>query len=417
MLKVTNEEKNFSNLIFAAVFALLCLLVYKINEVISPFVLTISVIFMLTFLRKKIVAKCLISLTIFFFALWLLKIAGNLLIPFVLSALFAYLFDPVVAYFVKKDYNRDLIVYILTLVVAIVIALVFFILVPTLADEVQQFINQIPIYTDLIRDFITKDLLRYLEKFYIPTDELQTLIIKEATPKVRAIFTQIFTSISSITSGISSVFDYVLNLILTPILSFYFLKDWNELKEIGKVLAPRLHLDNEKGVNFNKIDNILSNYFRGQLLVSSIITILITTSFVLCKFKFAVMLGILAGVLNVIPYFGFLISYCLGTVVSFLNPEPLTAFATMSIIYFTVQFLEATVIAPKVMGKKLGLNPLLIIVAILGFPLVFGFIGLLIAIPAIAIIKVWFDIWFEKSKEELLQTEQTKLTNSHKTET
>ncbi|KAA3598319.1 MAG: AI-2E family transporter [Calditrichaeota bacterium] len=416
MLKVTNEEKNYSSVIFVTAIALLGLLVYKIDEVISPLVLTISVVFMLSPFRDKVAARRLIGVTIFFFALWFLKIAGNLLIPFVLSTLFAYLFDPVVDFFVKKDFNRDLIVYIVTLIVAIVITVVFLILVPTLAEEIQQFIKQIPIYTDLIRDFITIDLLSYVERFDIPTDELQTLIIQEATPKIKTVFTQIFTSISTIASGISSIFDYVLNLILTPILSFYFLKDWDELKEIGKVVAPKLHLDGNKGVNFSKIDNILSNYFRGQLLVSTIIIIFITTFLLIFKFKYAVMLGILAGVLNVIPYFGFLVSFCLGTLVSFLSPQPLTAFATMSIIYFSVQFLEATVIAPKVMGDKLGLNPLLIIVAILGFPLVFGFIGLLVAIPAIAIIKVWFDIWYEKNKEKMLQIEQTETTDLSKKE-
>ncbi|MCC7429527.1 AI-2E family transporter [bacterium] len=390
------ETRKFSPIFLIVGIGFLAILLYKIDEVLNPLLLALMSVFVLFPLRNNPLVKRLIFATIFLLFIWFLKVAENLIFPFVSAIIFAYLFDPLIDFVESKGLKRDYAVYLLTFLLAVLVVGLSIIVTPLLVEEIQLLANQIPIYTHTIKFWFANDLFDFLEKLNIPTDDFKILLVNELTPKLKEILKGIFASASSIISGIGGVFNFLLELILTPILSFYFLKDWKEITKVLKDIFPSFNSQEDNKISFKKLNVIFSNYFRGQLIVSTIIAVLLYIFLSLIGVKYALILGILGGILNIIPYFGFVISMSLGIFISILgNFSPISLFYVI-LTYSSVQFLEGVVIGPKIVGDKLGLNPLLVLTSILVFPLFFGFIGLVIAVPLLAIIKVLFDNWYHR---------------------
>jgi len=182
----------------------------------------------------------------------------------------------------------------------------------------------------------------------------------------------------------------ILNVILIPILTFYFLKDFNRIQEWMLNMVPRKYRSSCYFYLW-RTNRILGGYIRGQLIVCTIVGVLTGLGLAVFGIPFAILLGVMTGLLNVIPYIGLYVSLGLALLTSLFTAHPLVAALKIAGVFLVVQSLEGYVIAPKIVGERVGLHPLAVIFSVLVFSRFLGFWGLIIGVPTAALIKFLLD--------------------------
>ncbi|MGI6226820.1 MAG: AI-2E family transporter, partial [Peptococcales bacterium] len=206
----------------------------------------------------------------------------------------------------------------------------------------------------------------------------------------------IITIIASIVEGFFYFFTKIIDLILAPILAFYLLKDFDNIKDGILQLIPA---DYRKDlINLGQqMDKVLKNFFRGHLIVALIVGLLTTIGLSWVGMEFALVLGLVAGVFNIIPYFGPLFGIIPAVSLALLESKKkaLLVFLVMTLI----QQVEGNIVTPKIMGKSVGLHPLIIILVLLAGGHLFGIVGMIFAVPVTGIIKVLLSFIIKKTME------------------
>ncbi len=192
------------------------------------------------------------------------------------------------------------------------------------------------------------------------------------------------------TSGIViGLFSRLFSLIIAPIISFYILKDLNYLEDN---LWSLISEENREGVErlLSRINKSIFGFFKGQLTVSLIVGLMGTITLYLLGVRFYLIIGILFGVFNLIPYFGPIIGSLPGIIIASFSSLKLGVI--VAIAFFIIQQVESSIIAPKIMGDRVGLHPTIIIFALLAGGELLGIVGMLIAIPIAAVFKEVFGL-------------------------
>ena len=148
--------------------------------------------------------------------------------------------------------------------------------------------------------------------------------------------------------------------------------------------------------NINNVDEILSGYIRGQLMVCLAVAVLTGTALSILGIPYALILGIVAGVLNLVPYIGLAITLGIGLLVGIFSPSPLITCIKIVVVIEAVQILEGAVLSPRIVGEKVGLHPVWVMLSILVFSHFWGFVGLLVAVPFAAVIKLFISMLIDK---------------------
>jgi predicted PurR-regulated permease PerM len=208
-------------------------------------------------------------------------------------------------------------------------------------------------------------------------------------------------------SAISKSFEQIkrtgsnlVNVVLGMILAFYLLKDLDFFKRLySDTLAAFIKKNDKRKLRtlFSDINSIVSNFIRGQLLDALIVGILCSIGLSIIKLDFAVLIGMTAGISNVIPYFGPIIGSIPAVIVGLLSGSPIKALFAV-IVLIVVQQIDSTLISPKVVGDSVGLHPLFVMLSIIIGGAYFGLWGMLIAVPTAAIIKMFLIRWIEERK-------------------
>jgi predicted PurR-regulated permease PerM len=197
----------------------------------------------------------------------------------------------------------------------------------------------------------------------------------------------------------------ILNLIIIPVIGFYLLKDFNAIKEEIKNYIPSSYRDSIIN-RLKEIDYVLSGFIRGQLIVSSILTIIYIIGLSIFNIPIALLIAIIAGIANIVPYFGFIIGITPAILLAILEYHDLEHIIGVIGTFAIAQLLEATIITPKIMREKIGIHPVTVILAILIWGNLFGFWGILIAVPLTSILNIFFkdllryykNIWVKEVK-------------------
>lgn len=299
------------------------------------------------------------------------------LIPFTIGIFISYILDPIVIFLVKKGFKRTVAVSLLFFVLfaSVIIALVYFL--PLIIFELNNLIKVIPEYTFKIERFIK--ILRLSYKEVLPAEIQEVVDIAVHNLEKRTI-----KLLQNMINNIMRIFTHLFSFILGPILGFYFLKDMDLIK---KNIITFLILKNKQKFLywFKKIDSTLGHYIRCQLIISFVIGVLTTTALYILKVDFALLIGILAGVTNIIPYFGPIIG-CLPAVFIALLKYP-QKIVWIILAISIIQEIESGIISPYIMGQNVGLHPSTVIFALLTGGIFFGFWGLLFAVPVAALVK------------------------------
>jgi predicted PurR-regulated permease PerM len=176
-------------------------------------------------------------------------------------------------------------------------------------------------------------------------------------------------------------------LLLTPVVLFYLLVDWHDFKARFEALIPRRWHAQTIGM-LNEIDALLAQFLRGQLTVMAVLAVYYSVALAIAGFDTALPVGILTGLLIFIPYVGFTLGLLLALLAGLLQFEPLYALLAVGLIYGVGQVVESFFLTPRLVGERIGLHPLAVIFALLAFGQVFGFFGVLAALPVSAALLV-----------------------------
>lgn len=322
----------------------------------------------------------LILVALFFYIIYLIKIA---IIPLIIAVGIAYLLTPLVA-LLQKKMKKVFAVAITYVIFTGIIFTIFFFMVPAVADQFKIFIGKLPIYisnlTTIIDDFLKKSILM---------GNIEKMIGKEIIPKdTNEITAYIVNNLKNInffqsaTSFTRSIINIVITFIIGPLLGIYILKDTHKLREIFIKVMP-VRFRSQASTIIDKVNGVGGRYIRGQFLVSIIVGTLCTVVLLILKVDFPVLLGFMAGVFNLIPFLGPVIG-AIPAALTALFISPLKAVIVI-LLFIAVQQIDNYVISPNIMKYQVGIHPGILIFSLIAGGAIFGVIGLLLAVPTVAV--------------------------------
>lgn len=309
---------------------------------------------------------------------------SDVLIPFAISFVFAYLLQPVIeriSFYFKVSRTSISVVIFLVFISAFVIAVLT--LAPIIYSQMAAFIHKIPKYK-----------LYFDQLAEISTERLQSFDAETAN-RVSEAITGVGNAMFSIVGSMANhLWDYTVATInlfaiiaLVPIILFYFMRDWPRIVETVNSLIPEQERSKIRSI-FTSINSLLAAYIRGQLNICFILAIYYVVGLSVIGVDLAVLLGILSGFLIIIPFIGAFTSFLLALISCYMSFGFGHQLAYLLLLYGVGHGIEGYILAPKVIGNKIGLHPLWIIFSVFAAGALFGFIGILFAIPLAGITKV-----------------------------
>jgi len=366
---------------------LILVLIYTIQTILSPFLVLGTILFLLFPMRRYALARNLMWLSISLFALWFIDTVSSILAPFVVSLVIAYLLNPVVTSLEGWKFPRWVSSLILILLVVGVITLVLFFVLPIAVAQFESMLEALSGVFSGFRDWLWKSrMANVLERYGVSAEELQATLTKELAPRFEDILRNLLQGILNVVSSLSKFVTQIFYVIIIPFLTFYILTDFPKISHRFLMVIPSRQRA-RAGEYLNRADEVIGRYLRGALLVAFLQGVLVTLLFSLFGIKYALLLGITAALLDLVPYFGLIITMILaGIVAAFSDPPTAPKIASAVATVGILHLLEVTLLAPRIVGSRVGMHPLLIILALLLFFYFLGFVGLLIAVPMTALI-------------------------------
>lgn len=308
----------------------------------------------------------------------------SLFTPFVLSIGFAYLLNPLVNSLEKRKIPRTLGVLLVYLILISIILVISFSIFPKLTSELKKLIDVLPNFFNNAYKFFNELYIKYSKNIENLPPEFQSIneVVKSNLDKIQI---TIINSLKNFTNSIMVIFSKAFSFILIPILTFYFLKDKDYFKKNTILLIPKAFRYDALYV-FREIDVILGKFIRGQLIVAAFVGAATTIGLLILGIDFALIIGIIAGIANIIPYFGPIIGI-IPALVFALMESPIKAIWVI-VLFVTVQQIESGIISPKIVGESVGLHPVIVIFSLLLAGSYFGIWGLLLAVPVAAVLKI-----------------------------
>jgi predicted PurR-regulated permease PerM len=327
-------------------------------------------------------------------ALWALGSLGAVIFPIFVSLLIAYLLDPGIDWLEARGVNRTVGILLYIFLGLIGMAGIVLFLYPTIARLVVSLVSNAPKLVDLVQN----EQIPWFEETFrvdIPPTFREAISkygaqFKEALP---GLIQQAGAWLTGVVTQTGAIVSSLLNLVMIPIFSFYFLRDFDLMKSRSVILLPEYRRDFLLG-RMRLMDDVVGEWFRGQLQVAGILGVLysigLTSVFMAVGIEWTsgVAVGIVVGVLNVIPYFGVLIGVILTALIVLIEWTGIGAVIGVGVVFVVVQMLEGYIITPKVVGEKVGLSPVVVIIVLLLGGELGGLLGILLAIPVAGALKV-----------------------------
>ncbi|BCH25784.1 AI-2E family transporter [Mesorhizobium sp. L-8-3] len=328
-------------------------------------------------LRFWLVAAAVFALFIYVFS--------DILLPFVAGMVLAYFLDPVADRLQRLGMSRLAATVLILVAFVIVLVLALVILIPVLATQLSDFIARMPSYLSQLQSLITSYDPTWLEKrFGIEADSLREGLNSLLTSSAGFVST-IMKSIWD--SGVA-LFNVAGLFIVTPVVAFYMLLDWDRMVARVDSWVPRDHVGTVREIAAD-INTATAGFVRGQGTLCLVLGIMYAIGLTLVGLNFGILIGLFAGLISFIPYVGSLVGLVLSIGVAIVQFWPdYYMIGAVAAVFFLGQFVEGNILQPRLVGKSVGLHPVWLMFALFAFGALFGFVGLLIAVPAAAAVAV-----------------------------
>ncbi|TDI73051.1 MAG: AI-2E family transporter [Betaproteobacteria bacterium] len=315
----------------------------------------------------------------------LIYLLSSILAPFLLAGIIAYIFNPLVTRMAIWKISRTLgTILVMTLLLSVFTVFIL-IMVPLFEREVSRLIEKVPAYLETVRNSLGP----WLETQFGISLQLDITLLKQTlTQNWQSAGGIVAKLVTLSASGGAAAMGFLLNLVLVPVVLFFLLRDWTQLVGFVDEIIPR-HWYKQVNVLAREIDRVLAEFLRGQLSVMLLMSIYYVMGLWLVGLEFALEIGVIAGVLVFVPYLGMVIAFILASFVALMQFQEWSDLIPMWIVLGVGQLLENMVVVPWLVGNRIGLHPVVVIFALLAFAQLFGFVGLLLALPASAVLLVW----------------------------
>ncbi len=314
---------------------------------------------------------------------WLLYLLAPVLTPFIAAALLAYIGDPLADRLQRIRFPRTIAVVTVFLLTFLFLALLVLLVVPMIRTQVSALMQALP------------GIVAQAEQVWLPWVSDILGITPDADVGLAAFLSRYSDmagtwgakAFLSLTKSGGAVFAAVLSLFLIPILTFYLLRDWDFiLKRIG-ALVPSSNRETVFKLA-RDTDEVLGAFLRGQILVMLALSIIYSVGLTVIGLKYAIAIGVVAGLVSFVPYLGFVFGIGLASLTVAMEPNPLLMFAGVVVTFTVAQLIEGSFLTPKLVGDRIGLHPVFVIFSIAAGGQLFGFFGILLALPAAAVLSV-----------------------------
>ncbi len=331
---------------------------------------------------QKQIRFWLISLFVLIFCLWLFS---DILLPFIAGMILAHFLDPIADWLEEKGASRLLATVLILGVSLLLLTLLLLLLVPVLIDQVSNFITNLPdnikalqaLFNEMAPNWLKQALATQTSELSGNAGEITTKIAGWAG-----------TVITSLLSGGIALVNIVSLMVVTPIVAFYLLLDWDRMIEKIDGWLPRDYRDQIREIATD-INNVMAGFIRGQGTVCMILGIFYAITLIGVGLKFGLLIGLAAGFLSFIPYVGSIIGGVLSIGMALIQFWPDWTLILIVVAIFVVgQFMEGNFLSPNLVGGSIGLHPVWLMFALFAFGYLFGFVGLLLAVPMAAIVGV-----------------------------
>ncbi|HIC81152.1 MAG TPA: AI-2E family transporter [Kiloniellaceae bacterium] len=308
----------------------------------------------------------------------------SVLLPFVAGMAVAYLLDPVCDRLEKWKLSRTWATTIVTIAFLLICVIILLILVPAIVSQIATLIERAPVYLSAIQREIGE--LIAMLKDRLPPETLNRLrdALGGSADRLVSWLTQL---LGGVVSGGVAFFNFIALLVITPVVAFYLLRDWDRIVDQADDVLPRKHLQTIRGLA-REVDQTLASFLRGQGLVCVILAVFYAVGLTLAGLDFGLVVGLIAGSLSFIPYVGSLVGLFLSVGLALVQFDSFVDVAIVAAIFFIGQAVEGNFLTPKLVGEKVGLHPVWVMFALLAGGALFGFVGVLLAVPVAAIVGV-----------------------------
>jgi predicted PurR-regulated permease PerM len=332
-----------------------------------------------------------IAAVVFLLLLWFL---GNVLLPFIVGGAIAYFLDPVADRLERLGLSRVAATTVISLVALVLIILLVLAVIPSLINQLTALINAAPDISKRLQGFL-------LERFPDLADSTSTIrqTLAEIAAAIQARGGELANGVLSSALGVISAIVFI---VVVPVVAFYLLLDWDKMVARIDAMLPLDHAPTVRRLG-REIDAVLAGFVRGQVSVCLALGTFYAVALMVAGLQFGLVVGAIAGAITFIPYIGSIIGGVLAVGLAlFQFWGDWVQIGIIAAIFAAGQFIEGNILTPKLVGKSVGLHPVWLLFALSAFGSVFGFVGMLIAVPVAAAIGVLTRFGVEQYRASLL---------------
>jgi len=325
-----------------------------------------------------------------FVLVWLMSALESVTTMVMVAFFLAYLLDPAANRLEKWRVPRSIGSLLLIVIGLFVVVLAFLFLIPSVVREVSDFAARAPKYAAVLKDRLMAALQEYQLAHPEEWDQAVAWVyeqVKQLLPEVRRLADPLARFVGTVFKSTLGIFATLIYVLLLPVLAYYLLVSFPHIRQEGTDLIPPYARDAVLG-KLREIDGVLSGFVRGQLTICCILAVLYSLGFVIIGIDLAIVLGVAAGLLFIIPYVGTMVGLVGGSLMALAQYGDLRHVLYVILWIALVQTFEGYVLTPRIVGKAVGLHPVAYILALIIGANLFGFVGMLVAIPVAAVLKV-----------------------------
>lgn len=332
-----------------------------------------------------------IAITVILVLLWQL---GDVILPFILGGAIAYCLDPIADRLERLGLSRVAAVAVITLVATLTFILLFLLVIPALVQQTAQLIETAPDVFNRLQNALTTRFPELMDE--TSTIRQQLIAIGETIQSKGGEL------VNGVLSSALGLINMLIFLVVVPVVAFYLLLDWDNMTAKIDEMLPRDHLPVVRRLA-SQVDKTLASFIRGQGTVCLILGTYYAISLMLAGLNFGLVVGFIAGLVSFIPYIGALVGGVLAIGLAlFQFWGDWVSIGIIGGIFMVGQFLEGNILTPKLVGNSVGLHPVWLLFALSVFGSLFGFVGMLVAVPVAAMIGVFARYGIEQYKDSLL---------------
>ena len=337
---------------------------------------------------------------------WLVSKLSSILTPFVVAALLGWLGDPLVDRLQKRGTSRDAAVGIVFAAMCLVLLVVLLILAPIIARQVGTLAASWPQYKAWLGNWFYNELAPWVQSTFnfdlVSWFDSKHLVqvVQEHWQRVGGIAATVLGYLSR--SGMNVAL-WLANLALIPLLAFFFLRDWDRFVAGVASLVPRDALQTVSQLA-RESNDVLGGFLRGQFLVMVADAIMYGVGLSLFGIKIGILIGLIGGALSFVPYLGPTSVVIMGLVAALVQGLGWQGVIGVGVVWAVAQLVESYLLTPKLVGDRIGLHPMVVIFAVMAGGALFGFVGMILALPASAVLNVLLRFWVDRYRHSHVYT-------------